>query len=359
MRTRARIAVSLLALPAGLLFAEGVTRVFGLAPVPVPEVQGAVFGDSPEPRLGFENLPGGEQRIVYRDRHGAVAREVLSRVNRQGFRGAEVAEEKPPGVFRIVCLGDSHTFGYGVGEGESWPCVLESALRARLDGSRFEVLNCAVNAYDAEQSLALLELRLLRFHPDLVLLGFFVNDTAIRGVQSPPEQEPPSWIMKLSDPHRKGFVRWLREHSRFVDLIADGAFNRDSLGFFSRSRSALFGEDYEGWIRVRAALVRARERLAAERIGFVVLLLPFLVEEEGHLGSTRAMGIVRAFCAQSSIPCLDLEPAFAGRDLGELRVHPRDFHAGPEAHRILGQAAAQELAPYLDAGGVENPEQDR
>lgn len=66
MRTRTRIAVSLLAFPAGLLLAEGITRVFGLSPVPTPEVTGAVFGPSAEPRLKFENLIGGEQQVVYR-----------------------------------------------------------------------------------------------------------------------------------------------------------------------------------------------------------------------------------------------------------------------------------------------------
>ena len=350
MRPRARTAVLLLALPAGFLFAEGITRAFGLGAVPQPEVSGAVFAPSPEPRLGFENVPGGEQHIVYRARGGEVLRDVVARVNAQAFRGREVDLEKPAGTFRIACLGDSHTFGYGVGEGESWPCVLETALRARPDGARFEVLNCAVNAYDAEQSLALLELRVLQFHPDLVVLGFFVNDTAIRGVAPPPEQETPGWVMRLSSPHRRGFVGWLREQSRFVDLVADGVYNRDSLGYFSRSRSALLGEDFEGWIRVRAALERTRDRLSAGGVGFVVLLLPLLVEEEGHLGSTKAMAVARDFCLSASIACFDLEPPFAGRDLAALRVHPRDYHAGPEAHRIFGEEAARRLA---DAGCLE------
>jgi hypothetical protein len=343
LRTRSRIAVSLLALPAGLLLAEGITRVFGLGPVPTPEVSGAVFGPSSEPRLRFENLTDGEQHIVYRDGRGAVVGDVLSRTNRQGFRGLEVSETKPVGAFRIACLGDSHTFGYGVGEGESWPAVLGSALRARPDGARFEVMNCAVNSYEAEQSLAQLELRIERFRPDLVLLGFFVNDTAVYGVPSPPEQERPTWLMKLTDPRSTGFVGWLREHSRLADLVADGIFNRDSLEYFSRSRSDLFREDHVGWIRVRASLARTQARLQPRGCAFVVLLLPFLVEEDGHLGSTRAMGIVREYCEAASIPCIDLEPAFAGRDLGSLRVHPRDFHAGAEAHRILGEAVAREL----------------
>jgi len=145
----------------------------------------------------------------------------------------------------------------------------------------------------------------------------------------------------------------VREHLRFVDFVADGAYNRGSLGYYSRSRSALLAEDFEGWIRVRAALAGTRERLAGQGIGFVVLLLPLLVEEDGHLGSTDAMAVVREFCRADSIACLDLEPVFAGRDLAALRVHPRDYHAGPEAHRILGEEAARLLAGagWLEAKG--------
>jgi len=347
MHARVRIAALVLALPAGLLLAEGVVRAFGLGSFPRPEVQGAVFGPSPDARLGFENIPGGTQRIVYRARSGAVLRDVVSQVNALGFRGAPVADPKPEGTFRIACLGDSHTFGYGVGEGESWPCVLERILRARPDGARCEVMNCGVNAYDAEQSVALLELRVERFRPDLVLLGFFVNDTALRGVPAPPEEEPPSWILRLTDPHRGGLVGALRRRSRFVDLVADGIFNRTSAAYFARSRSALFGDRFEGWIRVQAALERTARRLEAGGVGFAVLLIPLLVEQDGHTGSTEAMRTVRAFCDARSIRCIDLEPAFAGRDLARLRVHPADFHADAEAHRILGEEVARRI---VDAG---------
>ncbi len=313
-------------------------------------MHGATVGNCTDPRLGFDNLPGGVQRIVYRDRSGAVLNEAEARVNSQGFRGPVVSEEKPEGVFRIACLGDSHTFGYGVGEGESWPFVFASKLRSRPDGSRFEVMNCGVNGYDAMQSLALLELRVERFHPDLVLLGFFVNDTAIRGLPAPSEQERPTLIMRLSDPRRKGLVHWLRERSRFVDLIADGVFTRNSFEYFGRSRSQLFGETFEGWIRVRAELQRTHDRLEAEGVGFVVLLLPFMVDEGGHAASTRALAGVGAFCKSRSIPCFDLQPAFDGMDFGRLRVHPCDFHAGVEAHRILGEEADRQLSgsSFLD-----------
>ena len=33
------------------------------------------------------------------------------RINNLGFRGRDLSERKPPGTFRILCLGDSYTFG--------------------------------------------------------------------------------------------------------------------------------------------------------------------------------------------------------------------------------------------------------
>ena len=38
------------------------------------------------------------------------------RINPQGFRGGEYNLKKSEGVFRIVTIGDSRTFGYGVEE---------------------------------------------------------------------------------------------------------------------------------------------------------------------------------------------------------------------------------------------------
>ncbi len=188
-----------------------------------------------------------------------------------------------------------------------------------------------------------------------MLLGYFVNDTALRGVPAPPEEEAPSWILRLTDPHRGGFVGWLRRTSRFADLVADGIFDRGSADYFARSRSALFGERFEGWIRVQAALERTARRLEANGVGFAVLLIPLLVEQGGRTGSSEAMGKVRAFCDARSIVCFDLDPAFRGRDLARLRVHPTDFHADAEAHAILGE----EIARWLAASGLLGPARPR
>ena len=94
--------------------------------------------------------------------------------NSRGVRG--VAEHEPgphPGRLRIVALGDSFTFGEGVGDEQTYPQRLQELL-----GGGAEVVNLGVHGYGHDQMLLRLREEGLRYQPDLVLLGFYVDDAA-------------------------------------------------------------------------------------------------------------------------------------------------------------------------------------
>lgn len=99
--------------------------------------------------------------------------DVLYEINADGFRDREYAPTPPPGTFRILVLGASTTFGWGVNESDTYPSRLERLLDAR-DGRRVEVLNFGVNGYNPYNEAALLADRGLAYHPDLVLVEFGV-----------------------------------------------------------------------------------------------------------------------------------------------------------------------------------------
>jgi len=83
-----------------------------------------------DPQLG--NVPQAGARMVL---SGAT-----TTVNRWGLRGADCALVKPAGVLRILCLGESTTFGQPVDDDASvWPARMERFLRA--EGVEAEVLN--------------------------------------------------------------------------------------------------------------------------------------------------------------------------------------------------------------------------
>ena len=102
--------------------------------------------------------------------------EVLYRINSDGFRGPRHARPKPAGMFRVVVVGDSIAFGYGVQEEESFPRMLEARLRELAPRARVEVVNLGVGGYNAWNESELLKDVGLGYEPDLVLVQFCIND---------------------------------------------------------------------------------------------------------------------------------------------------------------------------------------
>jgi lysophospholipase L1-like esterase len=96
--------------------------------------------------------------------------------NAQGFRERRPAGAKPPGVMRIVVVGDSFTQGYGVEEDEAYPRVLERLLDARDPQRRHEVINLGVPGACTLDYLPNLREFGLPYQPDLVVVGLMAND---------------------------------------------------------------------------------------------------------------------------------------------------------------------------------------
>jgi hypothetical protein len=93
-----------------------------------------------------------------------------------GYRG-RTAGRKQPGEFRVVVLGGSSAYGYGVGAEDAVPAVLERLLRSRAQSPVFTVVNLAYNnegAYSFKVTLA--DYRWLDY--DLAVLYEGYNDLA-------------------------------------------------------------------------------------------------------------------------------------------------------------------------------------
>src|SRR5262245_31173258 len=104
------------------------------------------------------------------------------RLNALGFREPRLPSPKPPGVVRVVALGDSFTQGYGVEEDEAWPRRLEAVLDARRPG-RYEVVNLGVPGTNPRDHLGHLRDPGLAYEPDVVLVTVMGNDVQERWVQ--------------------------------------------------------------------------------------------------------------------------------------------------------------------------------
>lgn len=84
--------------------------------------------------------------------------------------------EKPWFRTRIVCLGDSCTYGFGVGSDQAYPRQLERLLNERAGHQRFEVVNLGVGGYTSTLGLSRLREIALGFDPDVIVFSFGLND---------------------------------------------------------------------------------------------------------------------------------------------------------------------------------------
>lgn len=81
--------------------------------------------------------------------------------------------KKEDGVFRIVAIGDSFTFGEGVNTKDNYPEILEDKLNSTCSGT-FEVINLGVGGYDIAYATERYRIRGLKYDPDLVI--WFLKD---------------------------------------------------------------------------------------------------------------------------------------------------------------------------------------
>lgn len=104
---------------------------------------------------------------------------VINTINSDGLNERyDYSIDKPQGIYRIVTLGDSFTFGAHVSTENNWVELLENRLNQKSvcrDINKFEVINLGVPGYDIQYSLERYKQRGKKYNPDLVL-WFLKND---------------------------------------------------------------------------------------------------------------------------------------------------------------------------------------
>jgi lysophospholipase L1-like esterase len=173
-------------------------------------------------------------------------------LNSDGFRGDEFA--KPRGrALRIACVGDSWTFGMNVNQDRSYPSRLLAHLRGSPIANDVEVLNFGVLGYSSFQGRELLRSRVLAYHPDVVAIGFGMNDSEVAGYRDRD-------MVSVSPPRLRTRVREAATDLEFYKLLNYFAltlrFRPKPLDAFLREQSKDRGSgsvDYstiEPWTRV-------------------------------------------------------------------------------------------------------------
>lgn len=268
---------------------------------------------SDDPRVVHEHRPNGRAFLM-----GA---EVTT--NHFGLREGERAKVKPPGTYRIVALGDSITMGWGVQQDMTYPAQLERMLNAQPpkgfpQGLRYEVLNLGVGNYNTVQEVMRLRNLGLAFDPDLIMLGYFIND---------------------AEPTPKPSRGFLIEHSYlYAFVVSRMRLLKPGAGTYLDYYRDLYRDDQPGWQATQAAL-RDLASISRERS---IPVLMFIIPEMHELGDRYPFAAIHRrlgqIAAEIGWPAVDLLPVFKDRKPeSDFWVSPLDAHHNAEAQGLMAK----------------------
>lgn len=248
------------------------------------------------------------------------------RCNSLGYRDHERAVEAADGVFRIVCLGDSFTFGAGVHEADRFTNLLEPLLNESIaehgaapsDGKsppRYEVLNFGHSGYNTMQERLSYEHEAAQFRPRLALVIMVDNDDIPWRLESQlPAHQPPSHLERLFAPLGAQRKRQQARANRRFDVCVE-------------------------------ELKLLKQRCDADGVRLAAVIFP---NKRGPTWEELSRTMAAA-APTLGIPLLDLHAAlFPKFEDKELWVHPDDAHPNEIAHR----AAADAMANFLRQQGL-------
>lgn len=317
-------------------YVEGVKR--GLI-VPVP-------GAKPRQRFMFK--PGLRFFITYAD-NDVLGRawldprgRVANRINSAGVRDREeLTGPKPDGQRRLVCIGDSFTFGWGIPEEQNWVRMLEDRLRDGGDDVR--TVNCgAAGTVCIDEYVHGLRTRFARFEPDAVLLTICLNDLVGSDglmVLGPPVDTGSALLDLLvralgyGPLHLSPGTDWVQELLAMPEVYPDGTPN-PRFGA-DKPYAAMWSQGVP-----QKSLRDAKAWCAERRIPFLVVLWPFLqgLGPGRHYPFQKLHDLVASDLAEAGIPLLDVTPWLRQTNHEDLWVTPADMHPNPKAQRLVTDA---------------------
>ena len=268
------------------LIVVGAAVELGLRSAGWPQITEAFEHNTPfwvtDPDLNRKPFPHKEESALFR---------VSS--NSDGLRSGPSEAQKPEGTQRIMTLGCSTTFGWGVDDDETYPYRLGQII-AEQYGDAVEVVNGGQPGYTSFQGIWLWEKTLKAYEPDVVLVGYVVQDArkAAYSDKSQAVLQGDHRFLKDNVLYNSRVYLALRSFLGGVQVKAKERPQKGQGGIYR-----VPPQDYVDNLRTFVDQIKA--------MGATPVLFGFPLERAGYTAEHRK--ILKAASAQLSIPYLDLQ----------------------------------------------------
>jgi len=332
-----------------------------LNPQIFPTTPGGLFTNLDD---GFRVLTPGFQGTISRAEFNAPVQ-----ISDFGVRGPGPGPRRA-NTFRLLLLGDSQTFGFGVLDHETYPARLQELLADKYPDLDIQVVNAGVPGYGTVDELEWLRRRGAEVDPDLIMSQFLsVNDFDINRTSplaasvlaesalpetpamadaEPVAAEPgrPSVSARIVDS-----IQSMKRRSHVITLVSESASYIGMRMGLLGGVAAMWGEDFtpeDADLTTRLLVLLARQ---AEAMEVPVVLLYTTGKAQVIAGEGEPLpsaAVVAAAAAKADVPWIDMLTELRARSDRQELYFVRDGHWTAAGH----QAVAEVLAERLPALGV-------
>lgn len=251
-----------------------------------------------------------------------------------GFR-RRYSERKENDVTRILIFGDSVTFGYHIEKEDIYSANLERLLNS--GSKKFEVVNYGISQYSTVQEVALAEAYVSKMSPDLIILGYVLNDPN-------PDGSVNDFFKR--DKARSLAGNWLLEriklltNNREEDPVLAGC---EFFDYYSRMHCSV-----QKWGAVQNAFQRLADLSAQYDFPVLLVIFPMFSSEPGATFSeypwVEVHEQVRNEGIKNGFEVLDLLPDFSRYEVQDFKLADHDrLHPNKFGHEVAAKAIYEKL----------------
>lgn len=242
-----------------------------------------------------------------------------------GLRAPLHATDKRPGTFRVMTLGCSTTFGWGVDDADSYPAKLEVLTRASGHPST-EIINGGQPGYTSFQGLWLWDEALKYYDPDVVVIGYVVQDSR----KAAPYSDRSQALLQRDNRFLKHhFLHRSRTYLGLRALIGGVQIEAKETGDGEEGKVyRIPPEDYVANLRQLVGLVR--------EAGGQPVLFSYPLEREGYMAQHRR--ILAAAAEELEVPYFDPQARMEQASNTAELYFPRDRgHANAAGNALIAE----------------------
>ena len=269
-------------------------------------------------------------------------------INSLGTRGPEFQAVKPPDTIRILSLGDSRTFGWGLREAETYSTRLQQLLQQEIGAAKqVQVINAGVNAWSYPQMLAYFRDTALSYRPDVVIVAEANLWTQFS------EHNSPEFVKKfMSRVRLKNFLRRFATYHYFVEIKLKAFYERHRTRFIpvDPSRDTLFKEQQQADPDAvfRSALQDIVNLAKTNRVQPVLLYLP--TEDERittNASSSRILRVKGDLSRGNDIPLVDVSREVRA-ETNSVYLEGDPVHFNARGNELIARQLFRTLLPLVN-----------